>query len=102
MPLNELLAVSYLTPPVLNLLKWLSLVGGVAYAIQCVILLSKRPLEKVLAARKALFVLLMLQVYVQTRHEPDPVFAYGFLPILVILMALDFWRSRRSHTATAL
>jgi hypothetical protein len=97
MPLHELLALSYLTPPVLNLLKWLSLVGGVAYAIQCVILLSKRPLQKVLVARKALFVLLMVQVYVQTRHEPDPVFAYGFLPVLVILMALDFWRSRQGR-----
>ena len=96
MPLNELLAVSYLTPPLLNILKWLSLVGGVAYATQCVMLLSKRPLEKVFVARKALFVLLMLSVYLQTRHEPDAVFAYGFLPILVILMVLDFWRSRRS------
>jgi hypothetical protein len=102
MPLNELLAVSYLTPPVLNVVKWLSLLGALAYAIQCVILLTKRPIEKVFVARKALFVLLMLLMYLQTRHEPDPVFAYGFLPILVILMALDIWRSRQSHTARAL
>jgi len=97
MPLNELFALSYLTPPVANVLKWLSLLGALAYAIQCVILLTKRPLEKVLALRKALFVLLMLLAYLQTRHEPDAVFAYGFLPIFVILMALDFWRGHHSR-----
>jgi hypothetical protein len=84
-----------MTPDLLNALKLSSLVGVVTYAIQCVILQSKRPLEKVLLARKALFVLLMVQVYVQTRHEPDPVFTRGFLPILLILMALDVWRGRR-------
>ena len=96
MPLNELLAVSVLTPPVLNVVKWLSLLGALAYAIQCVILLTKRPIVRVFVARKALFVLLMLMVYLETSHEPDAVFAFGFLPILVVLMVLDFWRGRHS------
>jgi hypothetical protein len=102
MPLHAIHAMLASLPASHIIWKWLVLFGVVMYALLALSFLVERPPRIFRALGKAVWGLWLVVTYMVVTHDGGQRYYRLFIPLLLLLIAMDLWQWRSSRKENAL